>query len=108
MPKPFSLHSLMPGSVVPVVLSTPYYHDPLATFASLRQQQGEHLLLESAEIDSRENLKSLMLIDASLRLVCRGSTVHITPLSDNGNSIIDWLKTVLPPNITQHLTNSGQ
>lgn len=101
------LKQIEPGELVPVLLSTPYHHDPLTTFASLRKPQGEHLLLESAEIDSRENLKSLMLIDASLRLVCRGNSVHITPLSDNGHVILAWLRTVLPTAIEQHFTDNG-
>src|SRR5690554_971606 len=107
-PPKLPLHNINAGSVAPVVLSTPYHSDPLATFASLRKSEGEHLLLESAEIDSRENLKSLMLIDASLRLVCSANTVLITPLSDNGKVIIDWLCTVLPAEIEQQLSNDGQ
>lgn len=102
------LSHIATGSVVPVVLSTPYHFDPLATFASLRKPQGEHLLLESAEIDSRENLKSLMLIDASLRLVCTDNIIQISPLSDNGQVIIDWLTTQLPAEIEQQITATGE
>lgn len=107
-PPKLPLHNLNAGSVVPVVLSTPYHSDPLATFASLRKTHGEHLLLESAEIDSRENLKSLMLIDASLRLVCSGNSIQVTPLSDNGKAIIKWLATVLPAEIEQRLSPNNE
>ncbi|MCC5855396.1 MAG: anthranilate synthase component 1 [Idiomarina sp.] len=90
-----TLESIQLCEVLPIVLSTPYHQDPLETFAGLRSIEGEHLLLESAEIDSRQHLKSLMLIDASLRFVCRGQQVTITALSDNGQILLNWLEAEL-------------
>ncbi|RUO40536.1 anthranilate synthase component I [Aliidiomarina taiwanensis] len=100
--------TLAKGQVLPLVLSTPYHADPLSTFASLRSHTGEHVLLESAEVDSRENLKSLMLIDASLRFVCQGNTVTVTPLTENGQVLLQWLQLVLPSTIQQQLKPSGE
>ncbi len=44
--------------------------DPLQSFRALTSQGQMALLLESAEIDSKNSLKSLMLIDAALRIEC--------------------------------------
>src|SRR5690554_322114 len=100
--------ALNKGQVLPLVLSTPYHADPLDTFACLRSNPGEHILLESAEVDSRENLKSIMLIDASLRFICDGNTVTVSPLSDNGHVLLHWLTTVLPSSIQQRLMPTGE
>lgn len=98
MNEELNIENIQLGDVVPVVLSTPYHQDPLATLAALRGSHssgGEHLLLESAEIDSRENLKSLLLVDPSLRLVCQAERVTITALSDNGMCLLTFLESQL-------------
>lgn len=91
------------GTLFSLSQEVTYGPNPLASLQSLRQPQGEHLLLESAEINSRAHLKSLLLIDPSLRLVCRGQQVVITALTLNGQSILHWLATQFPPsvNVTQ-------
>ncbi len=62
----------------------------------LLQRIAEHkkhcLLLESAQVDSKENLKSLLLIDASVRIECRGSRVRVEAISENSRTIIKYLK----------------
>src|SRR5690554_6928420 len=100
MPDSVMLEHIQLGEVVPVVLSTPYHQDPLATLASLRDG-GEHLLLESAEIDSRENLKSILLVDPSVRLVCNQQTVRVTALTDNGRCIVSFLAEHLAPLVAE-------
>src|SRR5690554_6593837 len=100
-PLQFNCAALDTGQVLPLILSTPYHAVPLDTFACLRSNTGEHVLLESAEVDSRENLKSLMLVDASLRFVCQSNQVTITPLSDNGQVLLQWLSSRLPNSIAQ-------
>ena len=86
------LSTIQLGEIMPISLSTPYQREPLDAFLSLRSESGEHLLLESAEVDSRQNLKSLMLLDASLRIVCQGQQVTVTALTDNGEVLLSWLK----------------
>ena len=74
----------------------PYHQDPTLIFQALCAEQAACLLLDSAEIDSKENLKSLLLIDAALRIVCRGNQVNVQAHSDNGRRLLDVLQHTLP------------
>lgn len=69
----------------------PYTQDPTALFHALCEGKTDCLLLESAEIDSKQNLKSLLLIDAAVRIVCFGHQVTFQALSDNGRALIEVL-----------------
>ncbi|AVH30665.1 anthranilate synthase component 1 [Vibrio fluvialis] len=69
----------------------PYTQDPTALFHALCEGKTDCLLLESAEIDSKQNLKSLLLIDAAVRIICFGHEVTFQALSDNGLALIDVL-----------------
>ncbi len=62
--------------------SVPYAKDPTRLFQVLCGSKTNSLLLESAEIDSKENLKSLLLIDAAVRIVCRGHDVEFEALTE--------------------------
>ncbi|WP_136484101.1 anthranilate synthase component 1 [Vibrio sp. H11] len=75
------------------VLNTtlPYTQDPTALFHALCDGKTDCLLLESAEIDSKQNLKSLLLVDAAARIICYGHEVTFQALSDNGRALIDVL-----------------
>ncbi len=66
----------------------PYQQDPTHLFHALCQDKPDCLLLESAEIDSKQNLKSLMIVDSAVRIVCQGQQVTFTALSDNGQSAL--------------------
>lgn len=77
-----------PGIVETLVKSADYIADPLAAYEQLCAGSSNTLLLESAEIDSKDNLKSLILLDAALKLVCNEHQVKITALSDNGKSVL--------------------
>ncbi len=83
------------GNLFPISVATQYQADPVDVLKRLAHTGGEHILLESAEIDSRQNLKSLFMIDASLKLVCQGQQVTVTALSDNGACILNWLQNEL-------------
>ena len=61
---------------------------------------AHNLLLESAEIDSKQDLKSLMLIDAAVRIVCRGKVVTLEALTDNGLNVLQTLEGKMPADIT--------
>ncbi|WP_275724233.1 anthranilate synthase component 1 [Vibrio furnissii] len=69
----------------------PYTQDPTALFHALCEGKTDCLLLESAEIDSKQNLKSLLLIDAAVRIICFGHQVTFQALSDNGRALIEVL-----------------
>nr|WP_274612751.1 anthranilate synthase component 1 [Vibrio furnissii] len=77
----------------------PYTQDPTALFHALCEGKTDCLLLESAEIDSKQNLKSLLLIDAAVRIICFGHQVTFQALSDNGRALIEVLANNVVANI---------
>lgn len=77
-----------PGKVETLIQTGHYTDDPLAAFATLCNNTQNALLLESAEIDSKDNLQSLLLVDAAVRLVCHGQTVTVEALSANGQAVL--------------------
>lgn len=85
-----------PLHVTPLIKTVDYQHDPLRVFHTLSSSGSEHILLESAEIDSKAKLKSLLLIDPALKLVCRNQTVQVSALSHNGEQVLDYLQARLP------------
>jgi len=82
------------GEVNSISIKANYFNDPLELFSRFTKDNQNALLLESAEIDSKDNLKSLMLIDTAVKFECNGKVVTITALVDNGLPVI------------QHLTNT--
>lgn len=85
------------GQLALLEIPTPYVSDPLTLFAKLTDygQRKRTLLLESAEIDSKADTKSLMILDSALSLHCSGRTVTITAHTANGESVLPWLYTQL-------------
>ncbi|WP_371193426.1 anthranilate synthase component 1 [Glaciecola sp. SC05] len=79
-----------PGSVETILIDTPYVADPLRAYKALAKPHS--ILLESAEIDSKDNLKSLILVDAALRIECQEQKVLVSAVSNNGHSLITFLQ----------------
>jgi anthranilate/para-aminobenzoate synthase component I len=52
-----------------------YRENPTALFHQLCGARPATLLLESADIDSKDDLKSLLLVDSALRITALGDTV---------------------------------
>lgn len=52
-----------------------YRDNPTALFHQLCGDRPATLLLESADIDSKDDLKSLLLVDSALRITALGDTV---------------------------------
>lgn len=78
-------------------VETPYLEDPTQVFHALcvnnnALETQNSLLLESAEISSKANLKSLLLIDAAVRIECRGHQVTMTAKSLNGQNLLQAVK----------------
>lgn len=82
-------------SVQTTTQSAPYQSDPLAVYQLLCQQHSNNILLESAEIDKKHLLKSLLLTNAAVKIVCRGNQVTFKALTDNGNLAIAFAKAQL-------------
>ncbi|RDL28736.1 anthranilate synthase component I [Photobacterium damselae] len=82
-----------------LALEVPYVADPTELYYALCGQSTNSLLLESAEVDSKQNLKSLMLIDAAVRIVCRGHQVDFEALTLNGENVLASLVDSLDPSL---------
>ena len=68
-----------------------YRDNPTALFHQLCGDRPATLLLESADIDSKDDLKSLLLVDSALRITALGDTVTIQALSGNGEALLALL-----------------
>ena len=89
------------GEFDTIRLNAPYVTDPLALYTQLCQHNPNNLLLESVEIDSKAGTQSLLLVDACLRIECRGRTVRVRALTSNGVQLQRLLEQRLPAVITQ-------
>jgi anthranilate synthase component 1 len=78
------------SAVQSITCNAPYQSDPLCVYQTLCQGNKNNLLLESAEIDKKHLLKSLLLVDAALKIVCHGNTVTFTSLSANGENALKF------------------
>ncbi|QIQ20261.1 anthranilate synthase component 1 [Zophobihabitans entericus] len=85
---------------------TEYHSDPTSVFYHLCQKKPASLLLESAEIDNKQGIKSLMIIDSALRITAQGRTVKIEALTDNGLSLLPLLKAQQSALVTTQLTDN--
>jgi anthranilate synthase component 1 len=81
-----------PGKVETIEVSGEYVTDPLAAFAHLCGDKPHALLLESAEIDSKDNLQSLLMLDAAIRFECNGNKIICQALTSNGESVLPLLE----------------
>ena len=73
-------------------LETPYIKDPSSLFSTLCNEKQLSLLLESATVDTKKDLKSLMLIDTAVRVVCHGPKVELQALTENGRQLLNVLE----------------
>jgi anthranilate synthase component 1 len=89
----------LPGSVESISQSAEYVSDPLIAFQQLCSQSKNAMLLESAEIESKDNLKSLILVDATLRLECTGQQVVCKALNSNGEHVLSVVQQHCPDDI---------
>ncbi|WP_046003272.1 anthranilate synthase component 1 [Pseudoalteromonas rubra] len=85
----FSHITTQPGEVTSIRLRREYIASPLSLFAALDKPNS--LLLESAEIDSKDNVKSIILVDTALRFECQGKQVIVRALSNNGEQLLPYL-----------------
>ncbi len=69
-----------------------YQKDPLAVYQQLCGNKSNNLLLESAEIDKKHQLKSLLLTDAAVKIVCHGNHVNMQALTLNGQAALAFAK----------------
>ena len=89
------------GGVTTQVSEAKYVSDPLALYYQLCADKPNTLLLESAEIDSKDHLKSLLLLSAAVRFECHGHQVTARALNDNGHNALMSLGQFLAPFLQQ-------
>ncbi|MFM2479966.1 anthranilate synthase component 1 [Celerinatantimonas sp. YJH-8] len=81
-----------------IIRQVAYVEDPLALYEQLHHDDRESMLLESAEIHSKTDLKSLLIADCAVKIICQEQTVTFQALSDNGKQVILTLtEHFLPP-----------
>lgn len=68
-----------------------YYEDLTKVFHTLCGQKSNCLLLESAEIASKNSLKSLLLINAAVKITCLANRITFKALSANGKTVLKHL-----------------
>ncbi len=85
-----------------------YRNDPSAMFHQLCGARPATLLLESAEIDSKQNLQSLLIVDSALRITALGPQVSIQALTANGASLLPLLDSALPADVIVDARPNGR
>lgn len=88
--------------------SAPYREDPASVFHQLCGARPATLLLESADIDSKRNLKSLLIVDSALRIKAFGNVVSVQALSENGRAILSLLDAALPACVNNVVRPDGR
>ena len=98
-----TLHPI--GVLKNVEVDCNYIEDSLGLFHSITGNSCNHLLLDSAEIESKAHLKSLMLIDACMKITCHGLNVTFEALTDNGKDLLTFITPHFSTQlITEHTT----
>ncbi len=85
-----------------------YRGDPTTLFHQLCGARPATLLLESAEINSKQNLQSLLVIDSALRITALGHTVSVQALTANGAALLPLLDEALPPQVRNQARPNGR
>lgn len=68
-----------------------YIQDSLGLFQQISENSEHHLLFDSAEIESKAHLKSLILVDSCLKITCQGLVVTLDALTDNGKDLLTFI-----------------
>ena len=85
-----SHHAFIAVTTQPV----PYHADTTAIFNTLCNHPNT-LLLDSAEIGSKNSLQSLILINAAVKITCLGHNVTFKALNANGKQVLKEIQPIL-------------
>ncbi|XBC39729.1 MAG: anthranilate synthase component 1 [Buchnera aphidicola (Chaetogeoica yunlongensis)] len=77
-------------------VNTCYQPNPTVIFNQLCKHKSETLLLESAEVDKKCNVESMMIIDTALRISILYNIVTLQAFTKNGISLLSVFKSLLP------------
>ncbi|CDM89365.1 anthranilate synthase component 1 [Xenorhabdus bovienii] len=84
-------------------VDTVYQTDPTLLFNQLCGNRPATLLLESAEINSKRNLKSLLIIDSAMRITANERQVTFEALTENGRQLLPILTDLLSAKARLHV-----
>lgn len=101
-----AINIVQKGSLKVITQPVPYTDDPTRLFQVLCNDKTNSLLLESADIDSKVDLKSMLLIDAAMRIVCHGHQVTMQALTENGNNALKRIITHITTDIETNVSPS--
>ncbi|ANF17274.1 anthranilate synthase component I [Buchnera aphidicola (Schlechtendalia chinensis)] len=80
-------------------VETFYQPNPTAIFHHICRNRSNTLLLESAEINNKKNLESMMIVDSALRISALNMVVTLEALTKNGKSLLPVFKSLLPKEV---------
>ena len=80
------------GKVSTTKASISYFDDPLSLYQLLTQNKQHTMLLESAEIESKDHLQSIIITHSALQIQCAGNQLTFTALSKNGEALFDTVE----------------
>ncbi|WP_442902195.1 anthranilate synthase component 1 [Francisella sp. 19X1-34] len=80
------------GFLVSNIDKIDYQEDLNRCFANLCTDKKNTILLESAEIDTKDKLKSILVLNSALRVSCIGNKVFIKALNKNGEAALETIK----------------
>ncbi|AKH65140.1 MULTISPECIES: anthranilate synthase component 1 [Photorhabdus] len=86
---------------------TTYQPNPARLFNQLCSKRPATLLLESAEINSKKSLKSLLIIDSALRISANGNQVTFDALTENGRNLLPVLVKKFPSTIQSKMAHDS-
>lgn len=66
----------------------PYHAEPLSLYEHLTHNAPHTLLFESAEVSSKENLKSMIMTHAAMMIRCDAYKLTFVALTDNGAKLL--------------------
>ncbi|CAL4324761.1 anthranilate synthase component 1 [Buchnera aphidicola] len=76
-----------------------YYKNPLKIFNHFCHEKKNTLLLESADISNKKNLKSIIIIDSAIRISLNKNIVSLHALTKNGLYLIKFIEINIPKNL---------
>ncbi len=80
------------GQVLTTKANIRYIDDPLSLYQQLTQNSQHTMLLESAEIESKHHLQSIIITRSALQIQCAGDQLTFTALSENGKALLNTVK----------------
>ncbi|AHG77156.1 anthranilate synthase component I [Mannheimia varigena] len=73
----------------------PYFADTTAVYYALCGERPHTLLLDSAEIQSKNSLKSLLFAKSAVHIFCEDQTVTFHALTENGKAVLPLIEQAL-------------